>query len=83
MNTLMETLFDLMNGPHSSEMERRAMKESRETIQAAKERLSFEEFDALWKAIMDIDNAGYLDSFVLGFRLGMQLTIEGLRSIAR
>ena len=59
------------------------MKESRETIQAAKERLSFEEFDALWKAIMDIDNAGYLDSFVLGFRLGMQLTIEGLRPIAR
>ncbi len=39
MNPLMETLFDLMNGPHSSEMERRAMKESRETIQAAKERL--------------------------------------------
>ena len=83
MNPLMETLFDLMNGPHSSEMERRAMKESRETIQAAKESLSFEEFDALWKAIMDIDNAGYLDSFVLGFRLGMQLTIEGLRPIAR
>lgn len=82
MNQLMETLFDLMNGPHSSEAERRAVKESEKAVQAVKNRLTFEEFDALWKAAADIDNAGYLDSFVLGFRLGMQLTMEGLRPIA-
>lgn len=82
MTQLMESLFDLLNGPHSSEAERRAVKESEKAVQAVKNRLTFEEFDALWKAATDIDNAGYLDSFVLGFRLGMQLTMEGLRPIA-
>lgn len=82
MNELMETLFDLLDGPCSMEAERRAVKESEKAIQTVKERLTLEEFDALWRATTDIDNAGYLDSFVLGFRLGMQLTIEGLRPIA-
>ena len=81
MNQLMETLFDLLNGPHSSEAERRAIRESEKAVQAGKNRLTLEEFDALWKATTDIDNAGYLDSFALGFRLGVQLTIEGLRPI--
>ena len=81
MSILMETLFDLLEGPCSTEAERRAIKESEKAIQAAKERLTFDEFDALWKAAMDIEDAGYLDSFALGFRLGMQLTIEGLRPI--
>jgi hypothetical protein len=77
----METLFDLMNGPHLSEEERRAIKGSEKAVQAVKDRLTLEEFDALWRATTDIDNAGYLDSFALGFRLGVQLTIEGLRPI--
>ena len=81
MNQLMETLFDLLNGPHSSEAERRAIRESEKAVQAVKNLLTLEEFDALWKATTDIDNAGYLDSFALGFRLGVQLTIEGLRPI--
>ena len=81
MNQLMETLFDLLNGPHSSEAERRAIRESEKAVQAVKNRLTLEEFDALWKATTDIDNAGYLDSFKLGFRLGMQLTMEGLKPI--
>ena len=81
MNQLMETLFDLMEGPHAAEAERKAIRESAEAVQAVKDRLTFEEFDALWKAATDIDNAGYLDSFALGFRLGMQLTMEGLKPI--
>ena len=81
MNQLMENLFDLLGGPYSTEAERRAVKESEKAIQAVKARLTFEEFDALWKAAMDIENAGYLDSFALGFRLGMQLTMEGLKPI--
>ena len=75
MNQLMETLFDLMNGPCSSEAERRAVKGSAKVIQAVKDRLTLEEFDALWSATTDI--------FALGFRLGMQLTIEGLRPIVK
>lgn len=82
MNKLMETLFDLLDGPCSTEAERRAIRESREAVQAVKDRLTLEEFDNFWKAVMDIEASGYLDSFVLGFRLGMQLTIEGLRPIA-
>ena len=81
MNELMETLFDLLDGPCSLEAERKAIRESEKAVQAVKNRLTFEEFDALWKAVADIDNAGYLDSFVLGFRLGMQLTMEGLKPI--
>lgn len=81
MNQLMETLFGLLEGPHASEAERRAIKESREAIRPVKERLTYEEFDALWKAVIDIEDAGYLDSFTLGFRLGVQLTLEGLRPI--
>ena len=81
MNQLMETLFDLLVGPHSSEEERRAVRESEKAVQAVKDRLTLEEFDALWRATTDIDNAGYLDSFKLGFRLGMQLTMEGLKPI--
>ena len=82
MNELMETLFDLLDGPCSLEAERKAIRESEKAVQAVKNRLTFEEFDALWKAATDIDNAGYLDSFVLGFRLGMQLTMEGLKPIS-
>ena len=82
MNELMETLFDLLEGPCTMEAERKAVRESEKAIQAVKERLTLEEFDALWKVATDIDNASYLDSFALGFRLGMQLTIEGLRPIA-
>ena len=81
MTQLMETLFDLMDGPHTAEEERKAIRGSAKAVQAVKDRLTFEEFDALWKAATDIDNAGYLDSFALGFRLGMQLTMEGLKPI--
>lgn len=81
MSQLMETLFDLMNGPQASEGERRAVRESAKAIEAVQERLTYDEFENLWNAIMDIEDAGYLDSFTLGFRLGMQLTLEGLHPI--
>lgn len=81
MSQLMETLFDLMDGPHATEAERRAVKESQEAVQAVEQRLTYDEFENLWNAIMDIEDAGYLDSFTLGFRLGVQLTLEGLHPI--
>lgn len=81
MNPLLGTIFDLLDGPHTSEAERQAIRETRDAVQAVKSRLTFEEFEGLWKAAMSIEDAGYLDSFTLGFRLGVQLTIEGLRPI--
>ena len=81
MSKLMETLFDLLESPVASEAERRAVKESEKAVQAVKDRLTYEEFENLWKAAMDIEDSGYLDSFTFGFRLGVQLTLEGLRPI--
>jgi len=50
-------------------------------VKAAEQRLTVEEFDNLWHAIMNIAKADSLDDFALGFRLGVQLTVEGLRPI--
>ena len=43
--------------------------------------LTREEFENLWSAVIDIGDADCLSSFTLGFRLGVQLTLEGLRPI--
>ena len=48
-------------------------------FQAAQKRLGDVEFERLWSAFFRIDHANDVDSFILGFRLGMQLTLEGLR----
>ena len=82
MNQLMETLFSLLDTSQSSEAEARAVQASKEAVQAVKQRLTYEEFENFWNAVMDIKNAGYLDCFTLGFRLGVQLTLEGLKPIA-
>lgn len=81
MSQLMENLFSLMTPPHAAEEERRAVREAREAVQAVKDRLTLEEFDAFWQAATGVEDAGCLDCFTLGFRLGVQLTIEGLRPI--
>lgn len=82
MNQLMDNLYSLLESPNSSEAERRALKKARAAVHAVEQRLTPEEFEKFWDAVMDIEDGGYLDSFTLGFRLGMQLTLEGLRPIA-
>ena len=81
MNQLMENLFSLLGSPMATEAERRAVKESEEAVRAIEKRLTREEFENLWNAAMDIGDADCLSSFTLGFRLGVQLTLEGLRPI--
>lgn len=82
MSQLMKNLFELLDSPQSAEEEARTVKAAEEAVQAAEQRLTYEEFENLWNAIMDIGCAGHLDSFTLGFRLGVQLTLEGLRPIS-
>lgn len=82
MDQLMKNLFIALDTARSSEEEARAVKAAEEAVQAAEQRLTYEEFENLWNAIMDIGCAGHLDSFTLGFRLGVQLTLEGLRPIS-
>lgn len=82
MNQLMETLFASIGEGRRAEAGVQALQDSREAVRAAEQHLTYEEFDNLWNAIAGIGSAGCLDSFTLGFRLGVQLTLEGLRPIA-
>ena len=81
MSQLMENLFSLLGSPMASEAERRAIEESEEAVRVVEKRLTREEFEHLWSAVIDRGDADCLSSFTLGFRLGVQLTLEGLRPI--
>lgn len=81
MNQLMEALFAAMDTTQQSETEAQAVEAAKEAVRAAEQRLTYKEFEDLWNAIMDIGFAGHQDSFTLGFRLGVQLTLEGLRPV--
>ena len=81
MNPLMQTLFSLLETSAQSNAEARAVAAAQPAVQEAQKRLTDDEFDRLWSAIMNISDASLLDSFTLGFRLGVQLTMEGLRPI--
>lgn len=81
MNSLLEKLFAAMDTTQQS-AEAQAVDAAKEAVRAAEQRLTYEEFENLWNAIMDINSASDLDSFALGYRLGVQLTLEGLRPIS-
>lgn len=80
MSQLMETLFSAMDTTQQP-AEAQAVEAAKEAVRAAEQRLTSKEFEDLWNAIMDIALAGHQDSFTLGFRLGIQLTLEGLRPV--
>ena len=80
MDLIMETLFSALT-PQQLEGEAQAVKASKEAVRAAEQHLTYDEFENLWDAISGIQQACELDSFILGFRLGMQLTLEGLRPL--
>ena len=80
MSQLMKTLLYTLDTQQSEE-ERQAVEAAKEAIRAAQQRLTYREFEDLWTAIDGIGRGSETDSFVLGFRLGVQLTLEGLRPI--
>lgn len=80
MNDLMKTLLYAMGTAPLPE-EAQAVEEAKEAIRAAQRRLTYEEFEDLWNAIMDVERADDLSIFIRGFRLGVQLTLEGLRPL--
>ena len=81
MNQLIETLFFTL-GSQLSEAEVQTINDAKESIRAAEQHLTSDEFENLWNAVSDIERASDLDSFIKGFRLGVQLTLEGLRPIS-
>ena len=80
MSQLMKALLDVLDGQPPEE-EAEAVKASKEAVRAAEQHLTYDEFENLWTAISDIEHASKVDCFTLGFRLGVQLTLEGLRPI--
>lgn len=81
MSQILETLCTAMSGGLRGETGSGAVEAAQDAVKAAEQRLTVEEFDNLWNAIMNIAKADSLDDFALGFRLGVQLTVEGLRPI--
>lgn len=80
MSQLMKSLFFAL-GTGRQEGEAQAVRAADSAIQAVEQRLTYQEFENLWDSIMNIGRANDLDSFTLGFRLGVQLTLEGLKPI--
>ena len=60
MDQLMENLFSLLSSPMASEAERRAIEESEEAVRVVEKRLTREEFENLWSAVIDIGDADCL-----------------------
>ena len=80
MRQLMENLLCALD-TQQLESETQAVQASKEAVRAAEQHLTYDEFENLWNAISDIEHASEVDSVTLGFRLGVQLTLEGLRPV--
>ena len=80
MSKLMETLLYILDAV-PPEAEAKARQSAKEAVRAAEQPLTYEEFENLWNAIADIERADEVDCFTLGFRLGVQLTLEGLKPV--
>lgn len=82
MSQLMKTLL-YVTGTTRQEEEAQAAEAAKEAVRAAQQKLTYEEFEDLWNAIDGIRCGSEADCFTLGFRLGVQLTLEGLRPIGQ
>lgn len=78
MSQLMRTLLCAIDTAQQEE-EVQALQAAKEAVRAAEQHLTYQEFEDLWNAISNIERAEELDCFTLGFRLGVQLILEGLR----
>ena len=81
MSQLMKMLYETLDRLPPLEGELEAVAASKEAVRAAEQHLTYSEFENLWNAISDIEHGSAQDAFTLGFRMGMQLTLEGLRPI--
>ena len=74
MTQIIETLFSALQ----SEAEAKAMAEVDAIVQS---RLNDQDLYRIWTAASEMQRTNQLDSFSQGFRLGMQLTLEGLGEV--
>lgn len=78
MTQIIETLFSALESTVQSEAEAKAMAEVDAIVQS---RLNDQDLYRIWTAASEMQRTNQLDSFSQGFRLGMQLTLEGLSEV--
>ncbi len=78
MAQIIETLFSALESTVQSEAEAKAMAEVDAIVQ---DRLDNQDLYRIWSAASEMQRTNQLDSFSQGFRLGMQLTLEGLGEV--
>ncbi len=78
MAQIIETLFSALESTVQSEAEAKAMAEVDAIVQ---DRLDNQDLYRIWSAASEMQRTNQLDSFTQGFRLGMQLTLEGLGEV--
>ncbi len=78
MAQIIETLFSALESTVQSEAEAKAMAEVDAIVQ---DRLDNQDLYRIWSAASEMQRTNQLDSFTQGFRLGMQLTLEGLSEV--
>ena len=78
MESVIETLYKALEPERQSPAERAAIRAAESAVRQAEAKLTREEFENLWNALMDIGHADELGSFARGLRLGMCLVLEGL-----
>lgn len=78
MAQIIETLFSALESTVQSEAEAKAMAEVDAIVQ---DRLDNQDLYRIWSAASEMQRTNQLDSFTQGFRLGMQLTLEGLGKV--
>lgn len=78
MTQIIETLFSALESTVQSEAEAKAMAEVDAIVQS---RLNDQDLYRIWTAASEMQRTNQLDSFTQGFRLGMQLTLEGLSEV--
>ena len=69
MNDLIKTLYEALEPDRQSLAEKAAIKEAESAVQQAEAKLTREEFENLWDALMDIGRANELEIFARGLRL--------------
>lgn len=78
MHLTLENLFQIFESTLQTPAEARAM-DKVEKITCQK--LTEKELDELFDAAVEMARIQQMDSFTLGFRLGVQLTLEGLKPV--
>lgn len=78
MTQIIETLFSALESTVQLEAEAKAMAEVDAIVQS---RLNDQDLYRIWTAASEMQRTNQLDSFSQGFRLGMQLTLEGLSEV--